>query len=129
MSDAFSNFSFALCSTTSECYDPLHGRCLFQRVPSILANCLYFEAVNDVRKCQTPACNDMSYEQRSEWRKAVRALYIRAMGCPCFVKLPFPFLINITTSSTITKVSDSPYVELLYKVKNSGSRCLHRILF
>ncbi len=108
--NAFLFFSFALCSSTSACYDALHGQCLFQREHSVLANCLYVASEQDVRRCQTTACNVMSFHRRAQWRKEIRSVYMRSVGCPCFSTLPF-LTTKTPVNSANPKVSELPSVE------------------
>ncbi len=74
------------CTNAHKTYDNLHKRCLYDRLPEILQNCMYITKVDDQRLCSTPECNVMSVDQRSAWRKKVRAINSRAkkMNCPCY---------------------------------------------
>ncbi len=75
---------------------------------------MYVREKNDKRLCNTIECNVMSAEQRSTWRKKVRAIHDKAKksNCPCYI--PWSFIENFHHKRN---VDTSPHLSTSQKHK------------
>ncbi len=81
---------------------------------------MYAREANDKRLCNTLECNVMTAEQRSAWRKKVRAINDKAKksNSPCYKSWSFienfPHKKNVDTSPHLSIISK-------YKVNGEGA--------